>query len=97
MNTESLSSTDIERLAHKRAAARLGWYVHAGVYVLVNLALAAAAAISGRHWVLAPALAWGLGLAIHGAVVWMAMPGAQLYQRLLRQEIARLQPQRDPW
>ena len=64
---------------------------------MVNLALAAAAAISGRHWVLAPALAWGLGLAIHGAVVWMAMPGAQLYQRLLRQEIARLQPQRDPW
>ena len=97
MTSESLSSSEIDRLAHKRAATRLGWYVHASVYVLVNLALYAGALISGRHWASAPFLAWGLGLAIHGAVVWMAVPRARLYQHLLQQEIARLQPQRDPW
>ena len=29
----------IERLARKRAGAKLGWYMHAGVYLLVNLLL----------------------------------------------------------
>ena len=29
-----------ERLAHKRAKAKLGWYIHATVYLLVNLFLA---------------------------------------------------------
>ena len=67
------------------------------MYVLVNLALYAAAMVSGRHGVIAPFLAWGLGLAIHGAVVWLAWTGARLYQHLLEREIARLQPQRDPW
>ncbi len=97
MTSESLSASDIERLAHKRAAARLGWYIHASVFVLVNTALYAGAAITGRHWMMGPLLAWGLGLAIHGAVVWMALPGTRLYQHLLQREMARLQPQRDPW
>ena len=30
----------LERLARKRAGAKLGWYAHACVYVLVNLFLA---------------------------------------------------------
>ena len=31
------------------------------------------------------------------AIVLLAMPGASFYQRLLQQERARLQTQRDPW
>ena len=50
-----------------------------------------------RHWSVYPALGWGLGLAVHAAIVLMAMPGASLYQRLLQRERARLQAQRDPW
>ena len=97
MLAESLSATDIERLAHKRAAARLGWAIHAGVFVLVNLALLVGSALSGQQRVMAPTLAWGLGLLIHGTVVWMGSPGSRLYQRLLQRELRRLQPQRDPW
>ena len=97
MSNETLSSHDIERLAHKRAGARMGLYVHATVYVLVNLGLWTIALLSGRHWAIFPTLGWGLGLLIHAAIVLMAMPGAVLYQRLLQQERARLQTQRDPW
>ncbi len=97
MSTETLSATEIDRLAHKRAAARLGWYVHAAVYLLVNLSLCAAAIASGRHWAAAPMLGWGLALAIHGAMVLTAMPGAGVYQRLLQSERRRLQARRDPW
>ncbi len=97
MQSETLSANDIERLAHKRAGARMGLVVHASVYLLVNVGLWAIALASGHHWAAFPTLGWGLGLAIHAAVVLMAMPGAALYQRLLQRERVRLQTQRDPW
>jgi hypothetical protein len=97
MTEETLSSHQIERLAHKRAGARMGLYVHALVYVLVNLGLWAIALAGGKHWAIFPTLGWGLGLAVHATIVTMAMPGAALYQSLLQRERARLQTQRDPW
>ena len=94
---ETLSDADIERHAHKRAAARMGWLVHATVYVAVNALLFAIAWLSGRHWAVYPLMGWGLGLALHGAAVWAVSPANGLYQRMLQQERLRLQPQRDPW
>ena len=35
--------------------------IHASVYVLVNLGLAALSLSQGRHWAIFPALGWGLG------------------------------------
>ena len=97
MPAETLTAAEIERLAQKRAAARLGWSIHASVYLLVHLALWIAALGSGQHWAIFPTLGWGLGLAIHGAIVFAATPGAGLYQHLLQRERMRLQTQRDPW
>ncbi len=97
MTIETLSAADIDRLAHKRAGTRMGLVVHATVYLLVNLGLWAIALATGHHWAIFPSLGWGLGLAVHAAVVLLAMPGAGLYQRLLQHERLRLQTQRDPW
>jgi hypothetical protein len=91
------SDTDIDHLARKIVAARLGWYVHATVYLAVNLLLAVVSARYSHHWALFPALGWGVGLLIHGAVVWLIMPGNRLRERLLARERARLQAARDPW
>lgn len=89
--------TEIDRLARKRAGAKLGWYVHAGIYVAVNLMLAALSAASGRHWAVFPAFGWGIGLLAHGIVVFVATGGAGLHEKLVQQERRRLQLQRDPW
>ncbi len=97
MNHETLSAAEIDRLAHKRAGAHMGLLVHATVYLLVNLLLWGIALASGRHWAIFPTLGWGLGLAIHAAIVLMAVPGASLFQHLLQRERVRLQTQRDPW
>ena len=35
----TLSPADIERLARRRAGAKLGWFIHAAVYVCVNALL----------------------------------------------------------
>ncbi|MBV7544472.1 2TM domain-containing protein [Acidovorax sp. sic0104] len=79
----------IERLARKRAGAKLGWYMHAGVYLLVNLLLITLSATSGRHWAVYPALGWGLGLAIHGIVVFL-VAGGGLHERMVQAERNRL-------
>ena len=98
MQTATLSASEIDQLAHKRAADRLGWLIHAGVYVLANLALALATVVGGRHWAMVPFLGWGLGLLVHGVMVLLlAGPGTGLYQLLLQRERLRLQPRRDPW
>ncbi|MFN3569881.1 MAG: 2TM domain-containing protein [Polaromonas sp.] len=93
----ALPDTRLEQLARKRAGAKLGWYIHATVYLLVNLLLLALSLSSGRHWAVFPLLGWGLGLAVHGAVVFLLTGGAGLHERLVQQERERLTLQRDPW
>ena len=80
------SAHELERLARRRAGAKLGWYVHASVYVLVNLALVGMSAARGRAWAVYPLLGWGLGLAVHGTVVWFAASGSGLHERLVARE-----------
>lgn len=92
-----LQDPNLEQLARKRAGAKLGWYIHAGLYIVVNLLLAALSAMSGRHWAVFPAFGWGIGLAVHGAVVFLVTGGAGLHERLVQQERSRLTPQHDPW
>jgi hypothetical protein len=86
---------ELDHLAHKRAARKMGWYIHAFVYVCVNIGLALLSTFSGRHWAIFPALGWGLGLLVHGLVVFVAPPGSSFHQRLVQQERARLQQEQN--
>ena len=97
MNTTTLQNTDLDRLARKRAGAKMGWYIHALVYVCVNLMLAVLSVFSGKHWAVFPALGWGLGLLIHGLVVFFVSGGAGLHERLVQRERERLNAQNDAW
>ncbi len=81
----------IERLARRRAGAKMGWFVHALVYVCVNAGLALIAWQSGREWFAYPLAGWGLGLAIHGLAVWLGSGSAGLHERLLQAEREKLQ------
>jgi hypothetical protein len=92
--TGPLNDEQIERLARKRAGMRMGWLVHATVYVLVNLLLVTLSLASGRHWAIFPLLGWGLGLVIHGAVVLLALPGSDWRERLVQRERERLMARR---
>ena len=84
------TASDLDRTARRRAAAKLGWYTHALVYVLVNLLLAGLSAMSARPWAVYPALGWALGLFIHGLVVFVATGGGGLQERMLARERKRL-------
>ena len=92
MTNEPLSPDQIERLARKRANAKMGWYSHATVYVLVNLFLFATAyfGLRSRPWSPYATLGWGLGLALHGISVFVMGKGSGLRDRLVARERERL-------
>jgi len=84
-------SEDLKRIARRRAGAKLGLYIHATVYVSVNafLALMQAQTTPHIHWNLWPLAAWGLGLAIHAAVVLLA--GSGLREKMEAEELKKLE------
>lgn len=89
-----LSLEALERLAQRRAKAKMGWYIHASVYTLVNLLLVTLSASSGRYWAVFPALGWGLGLLVHGVVVFRLV-GGHWHERMVqieRDRLARREP-----
>ena len=87
----------LDRLARKRASAKLGWYLHALVYVCVNVMLALMSVASSKHWAVFPALGWGLGLLIHGVVVFLVTGGVGLHERLIERERTALAASQDRW
>ena len=91
------SPEEIERLARKRAGAKLGWYAHAALYVVVNLFLFALSelALGQRRWSVMPLLGWGVGLALHGISVFVLGGGSGLRERMVQKERERLQRERD--
>lgn len=93
----TLSAEDIERLARKRAGRKMGWYIHAVVFITVNTGLAVLSSFTDRHFAVVSAFGWGLGLLIHGAVVFLAPHGGSLRERLVQQERDRLHQQQDKW
>jgi len=93
-----LSSEEIDRLARKRAGAKLGWFIHATVFVVVNLFWLIKSDIvpGSRSWSAMPTLGWGLGLLLHGVSVWFLGSGSGLRQRMVQRERERLQREQPP-
>ncbi len=89
MNDTSMTPHQIDRIARKRAGAKLGWYIHATVYLLVNAVLFLIANNFGaghRSWSIFPALGWGLGLLLHGVAVFVLGNGSGLHERMVERE-----------
>ena len=81
-----LTPEDIDALASKRAGAKMGWYIHATVYVLVNLYWYLSSSFSSFK----PLLGWGVGLALHGVSVFVLGKGSSMRERMVQRERERL-------
>lgn len=90
----------LERRARKLAGAKLGLYIHAAVFVAVNLLLLAIALLTspaghGLRWSMFPLFGWGLGLMFHALAVLSKTRSDNLFQRMVdkeRQKLMREQP-----
>ena len=89
---QPLSPEQIERIAQRRVRAKLGWYGHAALYVVVNLFLFAMShyAFGQRPWSVFPLLGWGVGLALHGVSVFVLGGNSALRERMMQKERERL-------
>ena len=92
-----------EQRARRRVALKKGFFIHLLVFVLVNAGLfmlwqgaewgLGESAGWGRHHRVGgffPLWGWGLGLAIHGAVVLIKLQGQGITERLVAHEIEAL-------
>jgi hypothetical protein len=86
------SDDDIDRLARKRAGAKMGWYWHAAIYLLFNLyfLIASDVGFGHRRWSAFPMFGWGLGLLLHGVSVFVLGKGSSLRERMVQRERERL-------
>ncbi|HEV8690917.1 MAG TPA: 2TM domain-containing protein [Ideonella sp.] len=96
MNTPA-AHTDADhellRTARRRVGMKIGFFIHAFVFTAVNLGLYAInSATGGPPWSRFPLWGWGLGLAIHGLVTFMALSGWR--ERMVASEAARLRERR---
>ena len=94
-------SDNMEQMAAARVDARLGFYSHALVYAAVIglLWLINAMGTSEHWWAIWPTAGWGIGLALHGAKVFLAPTenaGESMRQRMIRAEVNRLNDSREP-
>ncbi len=90
MNTTASLPPGLEKMARRRASAKLGFFTHAFVYTVVITGLSLLAFSQGRAWSLWPAAGWGLGLFMHGLGVFGFGPGSVLRERLLERERSAL-------
>lgn len=64
-------------MAKMRIEVLKGFYIHAGIYVLVNLLLITINVVSGDDvwWSLWALLGWGLGLFVHALFIFSPLSG----------------------
>jgi 2TM domain len=94
MHTVSLDTTDalqLQRLARRRVALKMGFFIHALVFTLVNLGLLTLSAVTGgEHGLHVPLWGWAFGLAVHGTVVFVKLQTQGLRDRMTAREVERL-------
>jgi hypothetical protein len=78
--------------ASKRVAARISFFIHLTVYVVVNLLLLAINLLSDRAhlWFYWPLFGWGIGLLFHGLSVFFFGQVDNLKERMIEKEMSRM-------
>jgi hypothetical protein len=83
-----------DRLAEatKTVNAKIGFYIHLLVFVLVNAGLAAINYGNDREhlWFVWPLLGWGIGVLGHGLIVFAGPSARGLKDRMIAKEMEKL-------
>ena len=79
-------------LAKDRVEKKIGFMIHAGVYVLVNAGLITLNLTRSpdKYWFIWPLGGWGIGLAFHAFKVYSTGGGKSWKQKMIEKEQARL-------
>jgi hypothetical protein len=84
--------------ARRRVEAKIGFFTHLGVYVVVNTLLIIINLQNSpdQLWFYWPLLGWGIGIAFHALGVFVFFSGSLLKERLIAREVRKLERERTP-
>ncbi|APE31905.1 hypothetical protein BOX17_13645 [Halomonas aestuarii] len=77
--------------AKKKVEAKIGFYIHLGIYVVVNIMLVAINLLTSSQyfWFKWPLIGWGIGVLLHGLGVF-AFPGeSAIKERMIKREMKK--------
>ena len=83
------------RSARRRVDAKIAFFIHAVVYVIINALLVGInlSTSPGYLWFLWPLGGWGLGLFFHALSVFLFVEGSAMKQRMIDHELERQRKQ----
>jgi hypothetical protein len=89
-----MTDAELEAKAKKRVEARLGFLIHAAMYVIASTGFVVIWALSGATypWFVWPILGWGIGIAGHGLTLAFG-PDSERGLRAVEREVHRLRHQ----
>src|SRR5690606_9716608 len=81
--------------ARRRVEAKIGFFTHLGVYLIVNALLIVINLQNSPDslWFYWPLLGWGIGIAFHALGVFVFFSGSVLKKRLIDRELRKLDHQ----
>lgn len=86
-----MENSEIYKRAKKRAAAKLGFYIHLGVYLLVITILVILNLTSGEtyFWAKWPMFGWGIGVFWHAMGVYVFNGKSTIQERMIEKEMEK--------
>lgn len=80
----------LRRRARRQVARKMGFLIHLGVFMAVNLGLVLLRLARGDAPMLWPMAGWGIGLAIHGLVTLLGTRGGAWREQWIEREMQAL-------
>ncbi len=79
-------------LARERVEKKMGFMIHAGIYVVVNAGLIALNLTRSpdHYWFIWPLLGWGIGIVFHAIKVFGPASSTRVKEKMIKKEQARL-------
>lgn len=92
-----MAEEKLRQKARERARAKISFYIHLTIYVIVNVLLFCIWYItlgpSGFPWFIFPLFGWGIGLIVHAVATFYGKSMEDLEERMTEQELAKLKAQ----
>lgn len=87
-----MDKDDAYQRARRTVGAKIGFYIHLGIYVAVNILLAVInLKYSPQHWwFLWPLFGWGIGIIFHALGIFVFPSGSAVKERMVEREAERL-------
>ena len=84
--------------AKRRVSAKIGFYIHLSVYVVVNLVLLAINLSTSPEylWFKWPLMGWGIGVFFHGMSVFVFSGLEGVEERMIEREMEKASKRKEP-